>query len=48
MASSITAADLTVSITEKITLNGRNEGGTTTVTRSSTNQIKDLLENNSE
>ena len=42
MASSITAADLTVSITETLTLDGRNEGGTTTVTRTSSNQIKDL------
>ena len=42
MASTITAADLTVSITEKLTLDGRNEGGTTTVVRSSSKQINDL------
>lgn len=43
MATSISGADLTVSIIEKITFNGRDEGGTTTVTRSTTNQIKDLF-----
>ena len=39
MASTITAATMTVSISESITLNGKNQGGTTTKTFSSIAEI---------
>ena len=42
MATTIAAADLTVQITETITLDGKSLGGTNAVTRTSTNQIRDI------
>ena len=39
MASTLTAATMTVSVTESIALNGKNQGGTTTKTISSISNI---------
>ena len=39
MASTITAATMTVTISESITLNGKNQGGTQTLSISSVNEI---------
>ena len=42
MATTITAANLSVKITETITLDGKSLGGTTGITRTSTNAIRDI------
>ena len=39
MASTVTASTMTVSVSESITLNGKNQGGTTTTTISSISEI---------
>tara|TARA_R100000781_G_scaffold56839_2_gene36795 strand:- start:1095 stop:1574 length:480 start_codon:yes stop_codon:yes gene_type:complete len=39
MASTLTASTMTVSVSESITLNGKNQGGTTTTTISSISEI---------
>jgi hypothetical protein len=39
MASTVTAATLTVTITEAITLNGKDQGGTTTLSIASINEV---------
>jgi len=39
MASTLTASPMTVSVSESITLNGKNQGGTTTTTISSISEI---------
>ena len=39
MASTVTAADLKVKITEEVILNGKDQGGTTELTISSINEI---------
>ena len=43
MASTITAASLTVTITESITLNGSNMGATNTLTVGSVNEINQRI-----